>query len=260
MADYSIIRKSRNTLSSFLHVLMNILLGVGSISVTLISGSWILGIILVLISKWRIFAVRPRYWLLNLKSSLVDLIVGASFVVLAYLSGTEILPIHILLAALYTIWLIFIKPKTKNPYPLIQSLFATFLGSTAALIATTSVDSIVFVLIEFLIGYGASRHLFAQTSEGSFTLVTFACGLLYAELAWLCSTWSIIYSFGSTGSIVPQFSIILTLSAFAFAKAATSVLRHDGEVRYKEVLPPTAFSLILIAVIVFAFSNPIFNV
>ena len=99
MADYSIIRKSRNTLSSFLHVLMNILLGVGSISVTLISGSWILGIILVLISKWRIFAVRPRYWLLNLKSSLVDLIVGASFVVLAYLSGTEILPIHILLAA-----------------------------------------------------------------------------------------------------------------------------------------------------------------
>ena len=85
MADYVLIRKSRNVISSVLHVFLNILLGVGSVAITIATGSWIIGIILVIISKWRVFAVRPRYWLVNILSSLVDLIVGSSFVFIAYL-------------------------------------------------------------------------------------------------------------------------------------------------------------------------------
>ena len=98
MADYILIRKSRNILSTVLHIVLNILLGVGSIFLTTITGSFGLGLLLVLVSKWRIFAVRPRYWLLNIKSSLVDLIVGFSFVLIAYCSGTIVRPIHLILA------------------------------------------------------------------------------------------------------------------------------------------------------------------
>ena len=85
-SDYIFIRKSRNALSSFLHVILNILLGVGAIFVTVVSGSWIIGFILVLLSKWRMFAVRSHYLWLNVKSNLVDLIVGFSLVLLAYFS------------------------------------------------------------------------------------------------------------------------------------------------------------------------------
>ena len=80
MSDYILIRKGRNMLSAFLHVIFNLLLGLGSVFITFSTASWIPGVLLVIISKWRMFAVRPRYLFLNLKSNLVDLIVGFSFV------------------------------------------------------------------------------------------------------------------------------------------------------------------------------------
>ena len=66
MADYVLARKSRNIASSMIHVFLNLLLGVGAVLVTVLSNSPILGIILVLASKWRVFVVRARYLTLNL--------------------------------------------------------------------------------------------------------------------------------------------------------------------------------------------------
>ena len=83
MADFVFVRKSRNIVSSMVHVLLNLLLGIGAVLITVLSNSPMLGIILVLASKWRVFAVRARYFFLNLKSNLVDLIIGISIVLLA---------------------------------------------------------------------------------------------------------------------------------------------------------------------------------
>ena len=41
-SDYIFIRKSRNIVSDILHVALNLLLGVGSIFFTVVSGSWII--------------------------------------------------------------------------------------------------------------------------------------------------------------------------------------------------------------------------
>ena len=70
MADYVLARKSRNIASNAAHVFLNILLGVLSVLITVFSGSSVLGILLVLLSKWRIFAVRKRYLWLNIKTNL----------------------------------------------------------------------------------------------------------------------------------------------------------------------------------------------
>ena len=67
MADYVLARKSRNIASNLVHIFLNILLGVGAVLVTVLSASPLLGILLVLVSKWRIFAVRSRYLWLNIK-------------------------------------------------------------------------------------------------------------------------------------------------------------------------------------------------
>ena len=91
MADYVLARKSRNVASNMVHIFLNLLLGIGSVLVTVLSGSPILGLILVIASKWRIFAVRSRYLWLNIKSNLVDLIVGISVVLLAYSAGNAFL-------------------------------------------------------------------------------------------------------------------------------------------------------------------------
>ena len=73
MADFVLARKSRNIASNFVHIFLNILLGVGTVLITVLSDSPLLGILLVLLSKWRIFAVRARYLWINIKSNLVNI-------------------------------------------------------------------------------------------------------------------------------------------------------------------------------------------
>ncbi|MBQ3309287.1 hypothetical protein IJG78_01265 [Candidatus Saccharibacteria bacterium] len=260
MADYVLIRKSRNVISSILHVILNILLGVGSVAITVITGSWIIGLILVFISKWRIFAVRPRYWMINIKSNLVDLIVGISFVMITYCSGTEWLIIDFILAAGYTLWLILLKPRSSDLATEAQSLIAVFLGTTAATLLFASSDSAFLVLSCFFIGFAAARHILVQTDDNNFGLITLACGLISAEIAWLCQSWLIVYTFGTTGIAIPQVSIILTLFAFVSARIYKSGLKHEGKIHFSEIAPSALFSILVIAMLIIWFSNPIFDV
>ncbi|MBR3233961.1 hypothetical protein IKG12_03880 [Candidatus Saccharibacteria bacterium] len=260
MADYVLARKSRNIISSILHVILNILLGVGSIVITFITRSWIPGVSLVLISKWRIFAVRPRYWGINILSSLVDLIVGVSFVIIAYCSGTTWLVIHTVLAALYTLWLIILKPRSSELAAEIQSLVAVFLGSMATTMLFASSNSVLMSIICFFIGFAASRHLLVQSDDNEYGLLTYTCGLVTAEIAWLCNSWLIVYTFGSTGILVPQLSILLTIFAFVSGRIYKSSIKHEGKINMSEVATPLIFSSLVVITLVIWFSNPIFDV
>ena len=128
-------------------------------------------------------AVRSRYLLLNLKSNLVDLIVGSSFVIIAYCSGTVILPIHFILAFLYTLWLIWIKPLSFELATEIQAMIAVFLGTTASVLVTAGLEPIYIVISTIIIGYGASRHILSQKDEPNFTLITIIYALIFGEIS-----------------------------------------------------------------------------
>ena len=260
MADYILARKSRNIASSMVHVFLNILLGVGAVLITVLSASPVLGLLLVLVSKWRVFAVRGRYLWLNIKSNLVDLIVGISVVLLAYYAGPEFLPVDFLLAGFYCVWLLFIKPMSSERAALVQSLIAVFLGMSAAVIMAANLDTIVLVLMAFLVGYAASRHVLVQSSDKDFTLTTLVCGLVFSEIAWLCQTWSIVYTFGNTGIRIPQIAIILTIFAFVYNYARQAMIRYQEDFRFKHILGPVVFGVVLVGIIVLWFSNPIFNI
>lgn len=259
--DYVFIRKSRNTLSGILHVLMNIFLGVGTIFVGVVSGSWIIGIILVLVSKWRTFAVRPRYLFLNIKASLVDFIVGCSFVFLAYFSGAEVLPVHYILAIAYTIWLLLIKPRTSEGWTLVQALVSVFLGTSVATIACASTSSALLVVIEFIIGYSAARHVLAQNNNSlhdGFPAFIFA--LLFAETALVAHSWLIVYTFTKFGIMIPQLAIVLSIFTFIAERLYSNVESRDGELKLQEVAAPITFGVVILAIILIGFSEPIFDV
>ena len=146
MADYVLARKSRNMASNAVHIFLNILLGIGAVLITVFSASPLLGILLVLMSKWRVFAVRRRYIWVNLKSNLVDLIVGLSIVLLAYYAGSSFLLVDFILMAIYVIWLLFIKPLSSETATLAQSLIAVFLGISAATIMSANLNIMVYVI------------------------------------------------------------------------------------------------------------------
>ena len=260
MADYVLARKSRNIASNAVHVLLNILLGMGAVLVTVFSGSPILGIVLVVMSKWRVFAVRRRYLWLNIKSNLVDFIVGLSVVFLAYLAGPSLMVVDFILMAIYIVWLLFIKPLSSENANLVQSLTAVFLGISASSLLTASFDAVVPVLFAFLIGYAASRHVLAQAGDEDFTLTTLACGLVFAEVAWLCHAWDIIYAFPGTGIRIPQAAIILTIFAFVYNYARQAMVRYQENFRFRDIAIPVVFGIVLVGVIVLVFSNPIFNI
>ena len=240
---------------------LNVLLGIGSIFVGVVSGSPLIGLILVLVSKWRMFAVRPRYWFLNLKANLVDLIVGFSFVLLGYFSGMEVMPVHYLLAVGYVLWLVVVKPKTSERWNKFQAGVAIFLGSAAAAVLAAGVDSALLVILEFIIGYGAARHFVAQNDNSSDEgYVALMMGLVFAEIALLTHSWLIVYTFTKAGVMVPQLAIILTVFAFMVEKIYSAVEERDGELKAKDVALPIGFSLVILAVILIGFSEPIFNV
>ncbi len=260
MADFILARKSRNIASTMVHIFLNLLLGVGAVLITVLSSSPVLGLILVLLSKWRVFAVRSRFLLLNIKSNLVDIIVGFSVVLLTYYAGSSFLPVDFILMAIYCIWLLIIKPLSSENATLIQSLVAVFLGISATTIMSANINSIVITLLAFLIGYAGSRHVLSQTSDHNFTLSTLVCGLVFAEVAWLCHSWSIIYTFGNTGIRIPQLAIILTIFAFVYNYARQMIIKYQDDFRFKHIIGPVLFGAALIGIIVLWFSNPIFNI
>lgn len=263
MADFVMIRKGRNALSSLTHILLNIALAITSTTLTVISGNWIFGVLLVILSKWRVVAVRPRYWWLNIKSNLVDFTVGLSLVLLVYLSGTEngLTIWHIILTVIYAVWLVVIKPRTETIMAEVQSLFAVFFGTFTAAIIASNVDPIVGVVICFIIGFGASRHVLVQGEEHDYTLTTFIFGLMLAELSWIFYHWSIVYNIRVMEStiVVPQLPIAATTMFFVLSRGYKSAVRHDGKIRVDDIALPAIFSALLMVVMVFLFSSASFD-
>lgn len=254
------IRKSRNLASTILHVFFYLVLAILSAAAIIISNSWIIGLILILSSKWRIFAVRPRYWGLNLKSNLVDLIVGISFVFLVYTSGSDLTPAHFIYTALYIIWSTIIKPKSSDSAIMLQSLVAIFSGSTAAVLILPLNQPLLLCLTTALLGYGAARHFLTQKTTNSKTYFPFLVALLFAETAWLSHTWLIAYFFKTLGIIIPQTAIILTLLAIALGSIFQEMVNRHSEAKLKNILNPVLTTLSLSIILLLFFSEPIFKI
>lgn len=260
MADYILVRKSRNALSSLIHIILNILLAVISIGATVITGNCIIGLILIVISKWRVFAVNHRYWWLNIRSSLVDFIVGLSFVLLAFAAGSTFLPVHFILMATYAIWLIIIKPRSSYSSAILQALIAVLLGTTTATIFAAFTDSWVIVISEFIIGYAASNHVLVHSDEQNPSFISLICGLLSAEIAWLSHTWLILYTFSSTGVCISQLALLLTILMFLYFQIYTNISHNNGHLKLREIALPLIFSLVVVVVLIISFSQPRFNI
>src|SRR3954470_18205297 len=69
-----------------------------------------LALAIILLSKWRMLVVRPRFWPANFRANAVDIIVGVSLLVFMVQSDTQWL--QLLWAATYAVWLLVIKPTS----------------------------------------------------------------------------------------------------------------------------------------------------
>ena len=120
--------KPKNGVSYLLHLVLLIVLPV-AIFVLVRLNFVQLALSIIVLSKWRMFAVRPRFWPANIRANSIDLMVGLSIVL--FMAQTGRVGLQLLWAAIYAIWLIFIKPASGIPMITLQA----FIGQLAALTA-----------------------------------------------------------------------------------------------------------------------------
>ena len=254
MADFLKHVRHKSIFSEIMYYSLNIGLVVVLLVLSLTIHSPLIAIILVLLSKWRVFAVRPRYWWTNLQSNTVDIIVGLSFVLLMYMPQVSVV-FQVIMAVLYALWLVVLKPSSKRRYIMLQSFVAIALG-TISLYAISYEWPVIFVVGSMaIIGYGAARHFLQSFDEDQTTLISLIWGLLFAEVGWLAYYWTFAYSLPFLPSLkVPQVTIIVLLMSFMGERIYRSWAKNQ-KIVVGDIILPIVFSVLLIGFMVLFFNS-----
>jgi len=254
--------RKKSFLSELIYALLNIALAIAITFIVYYTSSILLAIIAVIISKWRVFAVRPRYWWANLRSNMVDFTVNISIVLHMYgihMSGlpeNSKIAIMVALTILYIGWLLFRKPRSKRSAVIAQAGVAIFLGSTALFTAWYDWPVSVVVIGMWINGFTAAQHALSSYEKETHTLfLSLVWGFVIAEIAWVAYHWAIAYPLPFFGSVmIPQVSIIVTLLSFMAYKVYNSLHLHD-RVRSTDVLMPILFTVGIILILLVAFNQ-----
>lgn len=168
-----------------------------------------LALALVIMSKWRMFAVKPRHWPANIRANGVDLLVGVAIVIFMANSGTQLW--QVIWAGVYALWLLFIKPRSDVISVSIQALIGQFAGLSALLLAFGDASLAWLVLGVWAIAYVAARHFLTSFDEPLSRMFAHIWAFYAAALAWILGHWLLFY-----GSIA-QLTLLLTITGFGLA-------------------------------------------
>lgn len=240
-----VLRKIKPTsgIAHFLHLSLVFILPV--ILFILVRQNFVgIALTVVVLSKWRMFAVRPRFWPANIRANAVDLMVGLSIVI--FMSQTDGWLYQALWALAYGVWLFWIKPGTNVAMITTQA----FLGQLAALSALyliwTDGPMAGLTLLTGLFCFLAARHFFETFDEPYAKMLSLVWGYFGAALSWLLSHW-LLYYHG-----VAQTTLLL--STLGYGLAVLYYLDHKDRLS-KGVRRQFIFIMMAIVLVVVAFSD-----
>lgn len=247
--------KHRSLISELAYIVLNVGLAAGLFAVVLAIKSPLPAFALVLLSKWRMLAVRPRFWFANIQSNVVDIIVGLSVVVLLYAASGSLI-VQLIIACFYVGWLLFIKPRSKRHYVILQAGMATFLGVTALFTVSYDWDASIVVLLMWVIGYSSARHILSNYHEAQRTFFAMIWGMIVAELGWLGYHWAFAYSLPGFGGVkLSQIALVVLVLGFAAERAYSSYYHNEGVIRSGDIMLPALFTASVILVILLFFNT-----
>lgn len=246
--------KRRSFISELIYIILNIALALAILFVVRAIESPLPAFGLVLLSKWRILAVRPRYWFANVQANLVDIIVSIGFVVLLYAAGGALV-IQLLLTMSYIGWLLFIKPRSKRIFVTIQAGTAIFLGVTALMSVSYDWIASAVVIPMWIIGYSVARHVLGSYDDAHISFYSLVWGLVFAELGWLLYHWTFAYGLPGAGDIKLSQGALIMLAISFFAERAYSSYSHNGAVRSNDIILPGLLSVSVILILLVFFNR-----
>jgi hypothetical protein len=226
------------------------------------TNSLILAIILVIVSKWRVFAVRPRYWISNVVANMVDYIVGIGYAIFLFSISApdpQKAVIQLIIVIMYVFWLLFIKQQSKQKYIVIQSLSAVFIGINALALVSYDWPVSVFVIGMWVIGYSCSRHIILSYEEKEYQSLSYIVGFVFCELGWIFDHWMVAYTLPTVSMpFFSQIAVVITTLSYLFYKIYDYFFGKDSTKKFDLVLT-TVFSLFIIIMLVFVFSGTSYN-
>ncbi len=207
----------------------------------------VLAVLVVLLSKWRMFAVKPRFWLANIRANSVDILVGLS--TLVFMVETQSQAWQLIWTLLYILWLTVIKPSSKTYMIGLQALVAFFWGLGALFLVGDDNSAFYLVLGSGVICYLTAHHFFDAFEEAYTRLLAYMWAFFGAGLVWVLSHWLLYYP--STGVVSQPALILITIG---YGLAAVYYLDHSERLS-KAVRNQFAFIMIAITAIILVFSD-----
>lgn len=199
---------------------------------------------MVLLSKWRMIAVRPRFWAANIRANGVDLMVGISIVL--FMINSDSVLMQAVWTAAYAIWLLFIKPARSVPMVTAQAFVGQLMALSALYLVWTDGPTAGLTLATGLICFLAAHHFLDAFDEPYARMLSYIWGYFGAALAWLLSHWLLFYLvFAQT---------TLLLSTLGYGLAVLYYLDHADRLS-KGVRQQFIFIMLAIVVVILAFSD-----
>lgn len=198
----------------------------------------------ILLSKWRMIAVKPRHWPANIRANAVDLIVGLS--ILIFMASTASQLTQLVWTVVYALWLLFLKPGTTLFSVSLQALAAQSFGLSAIFLYWGGSSLSLLVLLVWVVCYTSARHFFTSFEEPLTSFLSYTWGFFAAALTWVLGHWLLFYGF------ISQPTLLLTVISFSLG-CMYYLAENDrlSSLMRRQLL----FVMVAIIVVVLAFSK-----
>jgi hypothetical protein len=229
--------------SHVLYITLNVLLPI--LAYILVRIDFVgLAIGLVLLSKWRMFAVRPRYWIANLVSNGVDIMVAVSLIL--FMAGTSVAWWQLFWAVLYGAWLLWLKPRYDVLSVSAQAMVGQLLGLSVIYLKFGDSSIVALVAGTWLVTYLSARHYLTSFEESHSALLAQIWGYFSASLAFVLAHWLLFYG------TIAQIIVILTVIGYGLA----AMYYLDATDRLSQTLQKQLLGIMLaILLVIVVFSN-----
>jgi len=240
--------KPTSGFSYFLHLALVLILPV-AVYILVALNFVQLALSIIVLSKWRMLAVKPRFWAANIRANAIDLMVGLSVVV--FMTHSASVPVRLGWALLYAIWLLVIKPASGILMVTAQAFTGQLFALMALYLAWASGPVWGLTLLTGLFCFLAARHYLEAFDEPYAKLLAYIWSYFAAALAWLCSRWLLFYPHNSPNGI--SFPALM-LSFLGYGLALLYYFDQNDKLN-KGLKRQFIFVMIAVVIVILAFSD-----
>ena len=242
-------------ISQVAYGILNVVFAISVFLALVVFYSPILAAALLILSKWRVLAVKPRFWWANIQSNLVDLIVGLSYIVWLLNVPTSNWFSYIAVLLAYLVWLLLIKPRSSRKMVVAQGLIALFTGISSVLAISYEWHSAVVLLLEMLVCLATARHILLTYEVKSSNYYVILWTFVDLELLWLLNHWVVAYYLPLGGYYLIQPALVVTLVNTIICLVFDKALAPESELPKKftlaEILLMTFSAITVFVLLVF---------